>query len=259
MIQAVINILHLWTYGPLQTYIAFAFSFLLILPYAWYWIRGSNKTRWMVLVVIASGVIIVPASIYLEYLVHNKIIYQALFEESLKLIMLLVFIYLFRIDKKNIIVYGILIALGFAFFENAIFALQPLSESMSSAGLMLINRYMGATNLHILTTGMISLAISQYYSSKQSRIFLILVPVYFVTSVVLHFGFNSLVSGNSVIWYAFAIIWCFSLLFVCLKYSYDISVNHEEFQYSKLSKSIYLYASIGIGVPLVASYFISIV
>ncbi len=257
MIQNIFS--HYWSYGPLQTYLAVAFSFLLILPYMWYWTRESDKTRRMVLVVIASGVIIVPASIYLEYLVHNKIIYQALFEESLKLIMLLVFIYLFRIDKKNIIVYGILIALGFAFFENAIFALQPLSESLTSMGILLINRFMGATNLHILTTGLISLAISQYYSSKRSRIFLILVPVYFVTSVVLHSGFNSLVSGNSIIWYAFAIIWFFSILFVCLKYSYDLSVNHEVFQYNKFSENIYIFLIIAIGVPLVASYFLSIV
>ncbi len=259
MIQAIIYVLHSWKYSPLQTYLAFALSLLLILPYVWYWTRKSGVNHWLAVLALFSGLVTVSVCIYLEYFFPHDYWYWALAEESLKLGILFIYIYLFRIDRTKIVTYGILIALGFAFFENALFVLQPLSESMSSAGLMLINRYMGATNLHILTTGMISLAISQYYSSKQSRIFLILVPVYFVTSVVLHFGFNSLVSGNSVIWYAFAIIWFFSLLFVCLKYSYDISVNHEEFQYSKLSKSIYLYASIGIGVPLVASYFISIV
>lgn len=109
-------------------------------------------------------------------------------------------------EPIDAMVYLITTALGFAALENVLFL---ISETGVLEGIIAGNmRFMGATVLHTLTSGIIGLFIglSFYKSALTKKIYLL---IGLVLSIVLHSIFNLLIinSSNENIFLVFGLVW----------------------------------------------------
>lgn len=111
-------------------------------------------------------------------------------------------------EPVDAIIYLISSALGFSAFENTLFLLDPFTHGEIARGIATINlRFIGATLLHVVSTGVIGLAIGYaFYKTKfVQRIFLI---SSIVLATILHTLFNSfIIMSEQNIFVIFSGIW----------------------------------------------------
>lgn len=113
------------------------------------------------------------------------------------------------------VIYMIVTALGFAALENLLFILVPVfSGDISNATSIIHMRFIGATLLHILTSGVIGLAIGYtFYKNKITRIFYTSLAI--CGAIALHTAFNVFIMlYASHIFQVFAIIWVLIIAFI---------------------------------------------
>ncbi|PIP55581.1 MAG: hypothetical protein COX06_02485 [Candidatus Zambryskibacteria bacterium CG22_combo_CG10-13_8_21_14_all_42_17] len=91
------------------------------------------------------------------------------------------------------IIYMVTAALGFVALENTLFIFSPLiSEDITSVIVTGNLRFMGASLLHILSSGIIGVFLAfSFYKPKSARI--ILVSFALVLAIAFHTGFNLLI------------------------------------------------------------------
>lgn len=176
-----------------------------------FWLREDKKNpepkslvlRTFVLGMLAVGVIAVFAILFEEralsitrQLSVYSIIWLALIEEILKFGAAYFGGLRSKEDNEPIdpLIYMITAALGFVALENALFVFSPLIRGEIFQSILTSNaRFIGASLLHVVSSGIIGVALSfSFYKKASSRIIIGLVGI--VGAVVIHTLFNSTIT-----------------------------------------------------------------
>ncbi len=185
------------------TYFAIAFLAGLIpaLFWLWFWLREDAEKPepyFLIAITFIAGMAVVPLALPLQkyaldlYSDVNVTLVWVVIEELLKYAVALIVIFWNReVDEPiDMVIYMVVIALGFAALENALFIFNPLvaGDYLNSA-LTGSFRFLGATLLHVLASGTIGVILALTY--YKSRIVQLLAGTFgLFLAVVLHALFN---------------------------------------------------------------------
>jgi RsiW-degrading membrane proteinase PrsW (M82 family) len=191
-----------------STYFAIAFVSGLVpaLFWVWFWLREDNKRPeplFLIAITFIAGMAVVPMALPLQkaaielYSGANVMLVWVIIEELLKYAVALAIVFWNReVDEPiDMIIYMIVIALGFAALENALFIFNPLvmGEYLSSA-LTGGFRFLGATLLHVLASGTVGVFMAlAYYKSKTVQVLAGTFGLF--VAIVLHALFNFFIMG----------------------------------------------------------------
>jgi RsiW-degrading membrane proteinase PrsW (M82 family) len=205
-----------------STYFAIAFLAGLIpaLFWVWFWLReDSRKPEPYFLIAIAfiAGMAVVPMALPLQkialdlYSGPNVMVVWVVVEELLKYAVALAIVFWNReVDEPiDMVIYMVVLALGFAALENALFIFNPLAlgEYMNSAVTGSF-RFLGATLLHVLASGTVGVALALAY--YRSRLFQIVAGTIGLSlAIVLHALFNFFImdANGETILIVFLFVW----------------------------------------------------
>lgn len=205
-----------------STYFAIAFVSGLVpaLFWVWFWLREDNKRPeplFLIAITFIAGMAVVPMALPLQkaaislYSGANVLIVWVIIEELLKYAVALAIVFWNKeVDEPiDMIIYMIVIALGFAALENALFIFNPLvmGEYLSSA-LTGGFRFLGATLLHVLASGTVGVFMAlAYYKSKGTQALAGTAGLF--VAIVLHALFNFFImdaSGETIL-AVFLFVW----------------------------------------------------
>jgi len=226
-----------------STYFAIAFVSGLIpaLFWVWFWLReDARKPEPFFLIAISfiAGMAVVPMALPLQKLTMelysgaNVMLVWVTIEELLKYAVALAIVFWNKeVDEPiDMVIYMIVIALGFAALENALFIFNPLvvGEYLSSA-LTGGFRFLGATLLHVLASGTVGVFLAlSYYKSKTKQV--IAGNVGLFIAIVLHYLFNVFImdaSGETIL-AVFLFVWIgIILLFILFEKIKLLEHNHN--------------------------------
>lgn len=205
-----------------STYFAIAFLAGLIpaLFWMWFWLREDNEhPEPFLLIVIAfiAGMAVVPIALPLQkaaiglYTGKNIVVVWVIIEELLKYGAALVLIFWNKeVDEPiDMVIYMIVIALGFGALENALFIFNPLaSGNFMSSALTGSFRFLGAMLLHVLASGTVGVMLAlTYYKHKVTQLLAGTVGLFI--AIVLHALFNFFImdaSGETILG-VFLFVW----------------------------------------------------
>lgn len=160
--------------------------------------------------VFAAGFLEKGVSIYiLEYTTLSFLLW-ALIEEVLKYggAQIVALKTRFVDEAIDPVIYLITSALGFAAAENILFLFEPLANGeIAKSVLTLSFRFVGATLLHIIASGLVGICIAFFfYKSKKLRTFAVVLGITLAT--ILHTAFNSfIIIGEAHTIWVFCILW----------------------------------------------------
>lgn len=185
------------------TYFAIAFLAGLIpaLFWLWFWLREDVRKPepyFLIAITFIAGMAVVPMALPLQKLAldlysgTNVMLVWVVIEELLKYAVALIVIFWNReVDEPiDMVIYMVVIALGFAALENALFIFNPLvaGDYLHSA-LTGSFRFLGATLLHVLASGTVGVILAlAYYKSKFTQLLAGTFGLFL--AVVLHALFN---------------------------------------------------------------------
>lgn len=185
------------------TYFAIAFLAGLIpaLFWVWFWLREDVRKPepyFLIAITFIAGMAVVPLALPLQkialdlYKEANIIYIWVTIEELLKYaVALIVILWNREVDEPiDMVIYMVVIALGFAALENALFIFNPLvaGDYLHSA-LTGSFRFLGATLLHVLASGTVGVVLAlSYYKSKTFQMLAGTVGLFL--AIVLHALFN---------------------------------------------------------------------
>jgi len=205
-----------------------------ILPalfWLWFWSREDNvhpEPRMRIMMAFIGGMAAVALVYPLERLAHeyfggintSTVFSWALIEELIKYIMVaLIALHSKDFDEPmDAMIYLITVALGFAALENTLFILNPLLSGESVQGFMTINeRFIGASLLHVVCSGLIGFCVGlQFYSKKLKRMLWRVIGI--SVAVALHTVFNLFIiheNGQNTLT-VFSVLWIFVLIILLL-------------------------------------------
>jgi len=173
-----------------------------------FWLREAThqEPRGLIFGTFLVGMFAVIIAVPLEQLVNNLFAHYsivaltlwALIEELLKFgAAYFVALRTRFIDEPiDFTIYLITAALGFSALENMFFLITPLSNGSFAEGLVTINlRFVGATLLHVISSGVIGIALG-YAFYKRDSIKKISLTVGILIAVILHTLFNSFIINS---------------------------------------------------------------
>ena len=187
---------------------AFVAGLIPAIFWVWFWLREDSlkpEPYFLIAITFIAGMAVVPMALPLQRLAidlypdTNVMIMWVIIEELLKYAVALAVVFWNRdVDEPiDMVIYLIVIALGFAALENALFLFNPLimGDYLNSA-LTGGFRFLGATLLHVLASGTIGMFLAfTYYRSKSIQ--LIAGTVGLFIAIVLHALFNFFIMGAS--------------------------------------------------------------
>lgn len=195
----------------------------------WAWQLKENKKRIdLSIYFFLFGAVIVLIALPIEQFLHQHLPYYsilaifcwAITEELLKISLVLILWKLRKIKVNEVLYYGGLSALGFAFFENVLFVLKPLMHGTSEAVTnTVLLRSVGAIPLHLLCTGIVLSFMTYYHRVMFHKVigFLAL----FLASV-LHTIFNDvIIKTDIVLATTFLYVWAGIVLLFAYKLTRD--------------------------------------
>jgi len=188
--------------------IAFVAGLIPAIFWVWFWLREDSlkpEPYFLIAITFIAGMAVVPMALPLQRLAMdlypdtNVMILWVTIEELLKYAVALAIVFWNRdVDEPiDMVIYLIVIALGFAALENALFLFNPLimGDYLNSA-LTGGFRFLGATLLHVLASGTIGMFLAfTYYRSRLIQ--LIAGTVGLFVAIVLHALFNFFIMGAS--------------------------------------------------------------
>lgn len=221
-----------------ETYVyAFLGGVLPALVWLYFWLREDSRCpepRSMIVLAFITGMIAVPLVIPLEMYARGilqgtgLIIAWAVIEEVIKFLVALIVVLWRKAVNESIdfVMYMITIALGFAALENTLFLIEPLALGNIAESIMTGNlRFLGATLLHILSSGAIGFALAFAYQKKARAVSMVAATFFgLIAAIVVHTTFNLLVVSEEAtkIIAALFMVWIgvvtFFILFEILKY-----------------------------------------
>ncbi len=149
----------------------------------WFWLREDARKPepyFLIAITFIAGMAVVPMALPLQkfaldlYDGVNVMYVWVTIEEVLKYAVALIVIFWNReVDEPiDMVIYLVVIALGFAALENALFVFNPLiaGDYLHSA-LTGSFRFLGATLLHVLASGTVGVVLAlTYYKSKWTQV-----------------------------------------------------------------------------------------
>jgi len=200
--------------------IAFVAGLIPAIFWVWFWLREDSykpEPYFLIAITFIAGMAVVPLALPLQrwavalYPNIDVMYIWVTIEEVLKYAVALAIVFWNReVDEPiDMVIYLIVIALGFAALENALFVFNPLllGDFIGSAvtgGF----RFLGATLLHVLASGTIGMFLAfTYYKSRTIQ--LISGTVGLLVAIVLHALFNFFImdaSGTTILG-VFLFVW----------------------------------------------------
>lgn len=203
-----------------QFAIAFLGGLIPALFWLWFWLReDKERPEPYLLIALAfiAGMMVVPLALPLQRMAielydgDNLIFVWVIIEETLKYAAaLLVVLWHRAVDEPiDLIIYMIIIALGFAALENALFIFDPIMAGDTVRTLTTGKlRFLGATLLHVLASGTVGafLALAFYRSNLLKLVF---GTLGLFIAIVLHAMFNFFImdSNGETILGVFLFVW----------------------------------------------------
>jgi RsiW-degrading membrane proteinase PrsW (M82 family) len=188
--------------------IAFVAGLIPAIFWVWFWLREDSlkpEPYFLIAITFIAGMAVVPLALPLQrfaleiYPDSNVMFTWVIIEELLKYAVALAIVFWNReVDEPiDMVIYLIVIALGFAALENALFVFNPLMigdyfNSALTGGF----RFLGATLLHVLASGTIGMFLAfTYYKSKMVQ--MVAGTIGLFVAIVLHALFNFFIMGAS--------------------------------------------------------------
>jgi RsiW-degrading membrane proteinase PrsW (M82 family) len=220
--------------------LGFCLGFLPSLIWLVFWLREDphpEPTKTLVRAFIA-GMCAVPGAIIFQYIVLAVLGLENVGLESLYGTTLIVVILLWAgieevckyavcsrsaLSKKeddeplDPVIYLITAALGFAAVENVLFILSPLIDGNFLSTVTAVNmRFMGATLVHILGSGVVGMALGlTFYKKKRIKVIAGIIGVILATA--LHSVFNLLIlRSESSLFGAFMFLWIMIIILIVM-------------------------------------------
>ncbi|MCD5381513.1 MAG: PrsW family intramembrane metalloprotease [Candidatus Pacebacteria bacterium] len=205
-----------------STYFAIAFLAGLVpaLFWVWFWLREDNlnpEPYFLIAISFIAGMAVVPMALPLQkiaielYTGANMILVWVIIEEVLKYTVALALIFWHKeVDEPiDMVIYMIVVALGFAALENALFIFNPLVMGEYLSSVMTGGfRFLGATLLHVLASGTVGVFLAlAYYKSKYIQVLMGTLGLFI--AIVLHALFNFFImdaSGETIL-SVFLFVW----------------------------------------------------
>ena len=188
--------------------IAFVGGLTPALFWLWFWLREDNEKPepWgLIILAFIAGMAVVPAALPLQkfaidlYSGDNLIFVWVVIEEVLKYAAALLVIFWHKdVDEPiDLIIYMIVIALGFSALENALFMFNPLMQGDYFNSLLTGQfRFLGATLLHVLASGTLGVCMAvAFYKSNTTRLIYSMVGL--SLAITLHAIFNFFIMDAS--------------------------------------------------------------
>ncbi len=209
-------------------------SFLLgLIPsifWLWFWLQEDKEKPEpipVLSVVFLMGIIavifVLPIQKFIEAHVGThewQLILWASAEEVVKYLAVVVVIYRTNLADEPIDwpIYMITSALGFAALENALFLLKPLSVGATAVGLLTGQlRFLGATLLHTVTSGIIGISIgAATYNSGIRKKMNLLAGLIMATALHSVFNFFIIKNDGSDFLKVFAFLWVVTIIVMLL-------------------------------------------
>lgn len=204
------------------TYFAIAFVSGLVPTFfwVWFWLREDKmkpEPFFLIAITFIAGMAVVPIALPLQklaidlYTGDNVMLVWVIVEETLKYAVALAVVFWNKaVDEPiDMVIYLIIIALGFAALENSLFIFNPLvmGEYLDSA-LTGGFRFLGATLLHVLASGTVGVFLAlAYYKSRTKQ--LIAGNLGLCLAIILHYLFNVFImdaSGETIL-AVFLFVW----------------------------------------------------
>tara|TARA_B100000508_G_scaffold118127_1_gene98069 strand:- start:363 stop:1061 length:699 start_codon:yes stop_codon:yes gene_type:complete len=221
--------------------IAFLAGLIPALFWVWFWLREDSKRPepyFLIAISFIAGMAAVPIALPLQkiaigmYAGVNVVLVWVVIEELLKYAVALALVFWNReVDEPiDMVIYMIVVALGFAALENALFVFNPLAAgdylgSALTGGF----RFLGATLLHVLASGTVGVCLAlAYYKSKTTQVFAGTAGLFI--AIVLHALFNFFImdaSGKTIL-AVFLFVWMgIILLFLLFEKVKELEYKHR--------------------------------
>lgn len=200
--------------------IAFVAGLVPTLFWLWFWLREDRERPepWgLIVLAFLAGMIVVPIALPLQkialelYAGDNLILVWVIIEEVLKYVAALVVILWHKAVNEpiDLIIYLIVVALGFSALENALFVFNPLMAGEIQEMLLTSKfRFVGATLLHVLASASIGVCLAlTFYRSALVK--LLAGTIGTIIAIILHVLFNLFVmdaNGQSIL-AVFLFVW----------------------------------------------------
>jgi RsiW-degrading membrane proteinase PrsW (M82 family) len=226
-----------------STYFAIAFLSGLIpaLFWVWFWLREDSKKPepyFLIAISFIAGMAVVPLALPLQkiaieiYSGVDMMIAWVIIEEVLKYgVALAIVLWHSEVDEPiDMVIYMIVLALGFAALENALFVFNPLIAGDYLNSLMTGSfRFLGATLLHVLASGTVGVFLAlAYYKPKIVQVIAGTFGLFM--AIVLHALFNFFImdaSGGTIL-IVFLFVWMgIIILFLLFEKIKQIEQNHN--------------------------------
>lgn len=188
--------------------IAFVGGLVPALFWLWFWLREDRERPepWgLIILAFIAGMAVVPAALPLQkfaielYRGDTLVFVWVVIEEVLKYTAaLLVILWHKAVDEPiDLIIYMIVIALGFSALENALFMFTPLMQGEYITSILTSNfRFLGATLLHVLASGTLGVFMALAFYKKNS-VKLVYSIIGLFMAIVLHALFNFFIMDSS--------------------------------------------------------------
>ena len=229
-----------------STYFAIAFVSGLVPAFfwVWFWLREDKlkpEPFFLIAITFIAGMAVVPLALPLQKLAidlysgDNVMLVWVTVEELLKYgVALAIVFWNQEVDEPiDMVIYMIVIALGFAALENALFIFNPLvvGDYLNSA-LTGGFRFLGATLLHVLASGTVGAFLAlAYYKSKSTQLLYGTFGLF--VAILLHYLFNIFImdaSGETIL-AVFLFVWIgIILLFLLFEKIKLLERNHKQQQ-----------------------------
>ncbi len=200
--------------------VAFICGLIPALFWLWFWLREDRdhpEPYLLIAITFIAGMAVVPLALPLQKLAielyqgHNLVYVWVIIEEVLKYsVALAVILWNKAVDEPiDMVIYMVVIALGFASLENALFLLNPIAvgDYVNSA-LTGSFRFLGATLLHILASGTVGIFLAfSFYKNTITRLLSGMMGL--CLAIVLHALFNFFImdaSGETILG-VFLFVW----------------------------------------------------
>ncbi len=191
--------------GVVPFLIAIGGGLLPALLWLWFWLREDSRhpePRRLIALAFLAGMLAVALVIPIEEWVAGQLADQsqvflawAAIEELMKFAVCSIAVLRRRDDDEPIdpVIYMVVVALGFAAAENALFLISPLSGLTLAQTIITGDyRFVGATLLHVLASAAIGASIAfSFYKPRRTKVWFVLGGV--ILSIFLHSLFNLLI------------------------------------------------------------------
>ena len=224
--------------------IAFLAGLIPALFWVWFWLREDSKKPepyFLIAISFIAGMAVVPMALPLQQLAvdiypgENVMFAWVAVEEMLKYgIALALIFWNSEVDEPiDMVIYMVVVALGFSALENTLFIFNQLTygqyiDSALTGGF----RFLGATLLHVLASGTVGVALAlAYYRSKSTQVVAGTLGLFI--AIVLHALFNFFImdaSGETIL-VVFLFVWMgIILLFLLFEKIKSLENNHNHQQ-----------------------------